>query len=322
MRLAVFIVAALIASAVAQPRTALDEKRMFEDFKMTYGRIYKSEEESKRFDCFRQTLAKIDERNAKGAEQHGVNQFTDLCAEEFARKYLGTRVNKTSAGLKQAARPAEGRKIDWREKGAVVPVQNQGQCGSCWAFTATINMAAQWFLKGHELTLLSTEEVIQCSGDEGNMGCNGGEPDWAFKWVIANGGIDSNADYPYTSGSGNTGDCKTDKLKKIVASFSSYFDLPHDEKAMGDWVYEHGPVSMAIDATTWQTYTGGIMSNCDTTEVDHGSTIVGYDDTNNPPYWIVQNMWGTSWGENGYIRLEKGTNQCGITTVPSSAVAA
>jgi len=327
MKVAVAVVlAALIAVAVAGP--VEDDQRLFADFKQTYGRTYTAAEEAHRFQCFRENLVLIAQRNAagNGEERHGINQFADLCPKEFAKFYLGLRPSNAT----KAAVPALFTKeqlagacasIDWRKKGVVTPIKNQGQCGSCWSFSATGNMEGQWAKAGNPLVSLSEEELVQCSASFGNQGCNGGLMDQAFEWVAQNGGIDSEANYPYTSGMGVTGTCKNAKLSQKVAHFPSHNDLPQNENQMAAWACTGGPISIGVDATSWQTYTGGIMSNCQGTQMDHGVLIVGFDSSNSPPYWTIKNSWGTSWGENGYIRVEMGTNQCGITQAPSTSVA-
>jgi cysteine peptidase B len=177
-------------------------------------------------------------------------------------------------------------------------------------------------LAGNPLVGLSEEELVQCSKNGGDAGCQGGLMDNAFDWVVENHGIDSETDYPYTSGSGITGVCKTAKKSHVVAKFTGHTDMPSDETVMGNWVYTHGPLAIGVDASSgWQSYTGGIVRNCFGTQLDHGVLAVGYDDNNSPPYWIVKNSWAASWGENGYIRLEKGTNQCGINQAASSSIA-
>jgi len=367
------VVAVLVIAATA--RTIDDEMKLFKDFMSTYGRHYSESEVAQRFKCFRVNLRLIDERNARGAEQHGVNQFADVCPEEFAKMYLGFRGNSTatkrtmnvqsgssstppptpssstsppptpssstappptpssstappptpSGGSSTSPPPpapaSDTKSIDWRTKGAVTPIKNQGNCGSCWSFSATGNMEGQWFLAGNTLVGLSEEELVQCSSSTGNEGCNGGLMDWAFEWVTSNGGIDSESDYPYTSGGGTTGTCVNSKLGNKVAKFTGHTDMPKNENSMATWVYTNGPLAIGVDAITWSSYTGGIMSNCNGKQLDHGVLIVGFNDANSPPYWIVKNSWGTSWGENGYIRLEKGTDQCGITQAASSAIA-
>jgi len=385
----VLLAVAAIFVIAASARSVDDEMKLFQDFMNTYGRKYATEEIAHKFKCFRINLRLIDERNAQGAEQHGVNQFADLCQEEFARMYLGMRGNSTvtkramnvqsgSSSTPPPPAPPSGssttpppappsgssttpppappsgssttpppappstssnspppsppsssggdmpsdtKQVDWRTKGAVTPIKNQGNCGSCWSFSATGNMEGQWMLAGNTLVGLSEEELVQCSSSTGNEGCNGGLMDWAFEWVTSNGGIDSESDYPYTSGGGTTGTCANSKLGNKVAKFSGHTDMPKNENSMATWVYTNGPLAIGVDALTWSSYTGGIVKNCPAGQLDHGVLIVGFNDANSPPYWIVKNSWGTSWGENGYIRLEKGTDQCGLTQAASSAIA-
>jgi C1A family cysteine protease len=140
--------------------------------------------------------------------------------------------------------------------------------------------------------------------------------DQAFDWVTSNGGIDSETEYPYTSGGGNTGKCKKALLSKFSATgFNGHQDIANDENSMANWVGVNGPLSIAVDASSgWQSYSGGIMNDCTGTSLDHGVLIVGYT----PAYWIVKNSWGPSWGENGYIRLARGSNQCGLNQDPST----
>jgi hypothetical protein len=322
MKVAIALVLVSVALATAAVhRTLDDDKRLFADFMQTYGKKYLPSEEAHRFECFRKTLNLIDMRNARGAEQHGVNMFADLCENEFSKMYLGLRPGNNTHKLADVSKPTATPNcpaIDWRTKGVVTPVKNQGQCGSCWSFSSTGNMEGQWAKAGHPLTSLSEEELVQCSSSAGNMGCNGGLMDDAFTWVIQNGGIDSEANYPYTSGGGYTGQCNSGLLPNKVASFSTYANVQGGELVMANWVCTGGPLSIAVYALPWQTYTGGIMSNCPADQLDHGVLIVGFDSTYSTPYWIIKNSWSASWGENGYIRVEMWQNECGLTEMPSS----
>eukprot|EP01012_Entosiphon_sulcatum_P014972 TRINITY_DN1_c0_g1_i1.p1 TRINITY_DN1_c0_g1~~TRINITY_DN1_c0_g1_i1.p1 ORF type:complete len:329 (-),score=60.29 TRINITY_DN1_c0_g1_i1:136-1101(-) len=315
------VVVATVAAAFA--RTLDEDVYLWADFKNTYNRQYATAEEPKRFRCFQQTLDTIDKLNALNKEQHGINKFSDLCADEFKVYHNAKFANKTSASVAPLFSEAQVTKalasdVDWRQKGAVTHVKDQGQCGSCWSFSATGNMEGQWFLKKDQLVGLSEQELVSCSHN-GNQGCNGGLMDYAFQWVHQNNGIDSESDYPYVSGTGNTGTCDNSKLGKSVATFSSYTDVSKNEDQMLAWLSQDGPLSIAVDAQMgWQTYRGGIMSTCSGTQLDHGVLAVGYG-AGATPYWIVKNSWGTSWGESGYIRLQYGTNQCGLNQMPSSA---
>lgn len=324
---AVLVLALLAVVVVSATRTLQDDERLFADFKQTYGRKYMPSDEAHKFACFRENLNLIDQRNVagKGQEHHGVNQFTDLCPKEFAQYYLGYKRNATRAQVPDMFTPEQVvgacQQVDWRTKGVVTPIKNQGQCGSCWSFSATGNMEGQWALAGNSLASLSEEELVQCSSSAGNQGCNGGLMDQAFDWVVQNGGITSESNYPYTSGGGVTGTCKNAKLKQYTAHVSGHKDLPTSESQMAAWMCTGGPLSIGVDAASWQTYSGGILSTCQGTQMDHGVLIVGFNLANSPPYWIVKNSWGTSWGENGYIRVEYGTDQCGINQDPCTSIA-
>lgn len=318
------LVLALVAAACAA-RTIEDDLYLWEDWKATYGKSFSPSEDVHAFTCFRKNLDLIDQRNALGGETHGVNQFTYLCASEFSvmlgvKLPAGESPNNSHIKMPELTAPTSG-SVDWRSKGAVTPVKNQGMCGSCWSFSATGNMEGQWFLAGNTLVGLSEEELVQCDHDD-CFGCNGGWMNKAFDWVVSNNGIDSEDDYPYTSGGGTTGVCDTSKESNVVAKVTGHVDVPSNEAQMAAYVEKHGPLSIAVDALSWQTYSGGIMSNCVGTQLDHGVLIVGYDTSSSTPYWIVKNSWGQMWGENGYIRLQYGTNQCNLTAKPSSSTAA
>jgi len=317
----VFLLALFVV--VVFSRSQEEDVRLFADFKATFNRQYQTEE-AQRLKCFQQNLNTIDALNALGNEVHAVNRFADMCPEEF-KTYHNLRVaekksyNYAPIFSAEEVKRAEAEDIDWRTKGAVGRVKDQGQCGSCWAFSSTGNMEGQWFLSNGTMVLLSEEELVQCSKG-GNLGCRGGLMDTAFEWVASNGGIDSEADYPYTSGTGVTGTCKKDKEKNFVAHFATHVDIAKNEGQMLTWLTANGPLAVAVDAQAhWQTYHSGILKTCKGKQLDHGVLAVGYSATGGTPYWIVKNSWGQSWGEMGYIRLQYGTNQCGINMAVSSA---
>ena len=313
--------AALVALAVAasaRPFTA-----EFEKFKTKYGKKYATPEEEKfRHGVFTANMAKARQMaQANPKAQFGVNEFADMTAAEFKIRHSA---EKYYAKAKTLPRPmakvvaSAGRQVDWRTKGAVTPVKNQGQCGSCWSFSSTGSIEGQWFLAGNPLTSVSEQELVSC--DTIDSGCNGGLMDNAWTWLIQNqqGNIVTEASYPYVSGSGEVPACSMSGTT-VGATIAGYVNVPQNEDQMGSWVYVNGPMSVAVDATSWQTYTGGILTNCISNQIDHGVLVVGFDDTNNPPYWIIKNSWGAGWGENGYIRVQKGTNQCLITSYPCSS---
>jgi cathepsin F/cysteine peptidase B len=323
-----FLCLVLAAAARYLPGDSVE----WSDFKTTYNKHYNAAEEKMRYRCFIHNLNQIDALTKSDTTAvYGVTKFADMCPEEFQTYYHNLNVTASLATKKYNYRPLVDAKIaqaaaadsaDWRQKGAVTHVKNQGQCGSCWSFSATGNMEGQHFLKTGSLVTISEEELVQCSSAAGNQGCKGGLMDDAFTWVVTNGGIDGESDYPYTSGMGTTGTCQQNKLKSVVATFTGHQDIAKDEDQMAAFVASSGPLAVAVDAGIgWQLYTGGIKSSCFAGTLDHGVLIVGYGTDGSTPYWIVKNSWGATWGEQGYIRLKRGENCNGIRESASSATA-
>ena len=329
MRFVIVAIVALAAVAAAHP-THLPS--MFESFKKKYGRVYATaEEEATRFGYFVENMKKAERlRRANPLAGFGVNEYADMSAAEFkvrhsAEKVFAARAARGPSGkvwvpTREQELAAGGQAIDWRQKGAVTYVKNQGQCGSCWAFSSTGSIEGQWFLAGNTLTAVSEQELVSC--DTTDSGCNGGWMDNAWAWIVSSqqGNIVTEASYPYVSGDGAVPACNLNG-KVNGATITGHEDITKTETAMAAWVFANGPLSVAVDATSWQTYTSGIMTNCISSQVDHGVLIVGFDDNSSPPYWIIKNSWGKSWGEEGYIRVQKGTDQCLVTYLPCSSKA-
>jgi len=174
---------------------------------------------------------------------------------------------------------------------------------------------------GHGLQQLSEQNLVSCDNADGNDGCNGG---WPYKAIdyVRDSGIDTEASYPYVSGAANVPACAASSGTRAAIQVTSHIVVESDEDKMAAWVTKNGPLSISIDAMTqlWWPYTSGIISTCCNSDVDHAVLVVGFGVEAGQMYWLIKNSWGQSWGENGYIRLERGSNQCGITYQPVGAI--
>jgi len=203
---------------------------------------------------------------------------------------------------------------DWTGK-YTTSVKDQGQCGSCWAFSAVEQIESDLMREHGTQITMSTQELVDCTGSGGRRnGCQGGDPAAAYKVIEQLGGIETESSYRYTARNGN---CQFSK-SKVAAKVSSYKSVGRgSESSMQSYVGSTGPLSVCVDANSWNSYRSGIMTSCGNS-VDHCVQIVGYGTSGSTNYWKVRNSWGRSWGESGHMRLKIGSNLCRINSEPSA----
>ncbi|XP_058103360.1 zingipain-2-like [Magnolia sinica] len=292
----------------------------FEQWMAKHGRNYTDAyEKERRFKIYQTNVGFIETFNSQNRSYKLIdNKFADLTNEEFRATHMGYRSH--------VARPYKvgwfmyenktwtPEKMDWRQKGAVTPIKDQGACGSCWAFSAVAAVEGINKIKTGKLVSLSEQELVDCDISEDD-GCNGGFMDYAFKFIERNHGLTTEENYPYE---GRDGVCNTKKRRNHAVTISGHEDVPANSEKSLLVAVAHQPVSVAIDggSTEFQFYSEGVFNGDCTTNLNHGVVAVGYGKGDQDKYWLVKNSWGTDWGENGYIRMRRGIKAkeglCGI----------
>eukprot|EP01006_Ploeotia_vitrea_P053813 TRINITY_DN67819_c2_g4_i1.p1 TRINITY_DN67819_c2_g4~~TRINITY_DN67819_c2_g4_i1.p1 ORF type:complete len:333 (-),score=44.07 TRINITY_DN67819_c2_g4_i1:2350-3300(-) len=279
----------------------------FKKFKTEFGKKYHTlKEEIKAGECFMENLIKIEKLNREFPNAHyGINKFADMCEQQFSEKYLNHNghlrpESKGKTVLSGKQHPVNAKmptSWDWRTKGAVTPVKNEGQTGSVWVYASSSDMSSALEISTGTMRDIGTDFLVKC------ITAPVPTLDIIWKWVIKH-GIPSKSENPF-----KPGESCAKLMENATHPFHGYHNFADkNEHTMAEWVWQKSPIAVAVDAAGWQTYMGGVMENCSGRTLDHVVLIVGYGVAGNTPYWIAQNSWGTSWGENGYIRIKRGVN--------------
>jgi len=327
------LLAALVGLATAT-RYSPDQLMQFNAWQVKHKKVYDDVADFEHaMENFQATLRRVAAKNkaSNGNNWAGLTKFADLSPAEFKKTFLrATHNEETAKQLKKThthvlphTHVQAPTSFDWRTHSpeVVSAVKDQGQCGSCWAFSTTEAIESFWALAGNELVALSPEQIVDC--DTVDAGCNGGDTPTAYQYVIGAGGLDTEASYPYTAGNGNSGTCQF-KESNIGAKIQNFaWVIPEcsgscDSQSMSQVqskLATVGPFAICVYAEPWQDYVGGVFNDpsCvhDYNDLDHCVQLVGYT----PSYWIVRNSWSAGWGENGYIYVstkEAKGNLCGI----------
>jgi len=313
----------------------------FDSYAKEFSKDYSNDDPILRKQIFDSKLEDIKKHNADPTKtwKKGVNRFTDRTETEF-RRLLGTKKgllyqhkssDKESVAVasshhvkydpKAAAIPEQ---MDWREKGVITSVKDQGECGSCWTFATTETTESYWALATGKLHVLSEQQILDCTPNPqqcgGTGGCGGGTAELAWAKIIEMGGLETEWTYPYQSYFGASFQCHYSKATP-VAHISKFVNLPSNEQdPMLNYVGTTGPLAISVDASAWDSYESGVFDGCNQTnpDINHAVQLVGYGtDATLGDYWLVRNSWSPSWGEVGYIRLKRSTSfTCGIDLTP------
>jgi len=277
-------------------------------YKQQFEKTYAEKEEAEHYAIFNKNMLKAAKLNEiDPLATYGWTKFSDI---ETHRPLIKVPENLPEITvLPEVNAPSS---LDWRSKGAVTGVKDQGQCGSCWAFSTVVALEGAYFLEHSHLHSFSEKQIVDC--DTSNDGCDGGWPIDALKYVQKK-GIEEEQTYPYHASKGKC-QYSSSKVKMNVKEVKSF--TPRNEFQIMNAIQQYGPISICLDATKFDYYNKGIMngSGCRAGAADHAVAIVGWGEEGSTKYWIVKNSWGKSWGESGYVRIQRGINACGVEDYP------
>jgi len=311
------VVAFAVCLVVADP---------FADFVSRFNKAYPVEEIARKRANFEFNLRVIEDTNAQNLSYTlAVNEYSDLSWDEFKAQFLMAPQHCSATGpgthKMSGVPPMDDPALDWRTKGVVTPVKNQGGCGSCWAFGTTGAIESAWAIKTGSLLSVAEQQLVDCAGPFGNQGCNGGLPSQAFEYVKACGGIMLGKDYVYTARDGR---CRFE-VAKVAAKVTGEVNITQgSETELFDALTTKGPVAVAFQvAGDFQSYHSGVYDStrCKSgpMDVNHAVLAVGYgtDTKSTKQYWTIKNSWGTSFGISGYFLMVRNKNMCGVATCAS-----
>jgi cathepsin H len=290
------------------------------------GKLQFLEFNTTRFNVFKANVEDVIAHNAQNNKTFtkGINKFSDLTDEEFMRFYVGASQNcsatlKSSVSYRNVTTPEN---FDWRNYAVVSPVKNQGQCGSCWTFSTTGAIESHYALLNQVYPpSLSEQQLVDCAQAFDNHGCRGGLPSHAFEYIMYNGGLEYESTYRYEA---KDGACRNNRTKTMVkVSGGAYNITLGNEVELRDAIYQYGPVSVCYQVVgDFRNYKYGVYSSnvCrnSTMDVNHAVLAVGFGKTQEGvDYWVVKNSWGADWGDQGYFKIKRGVNMCGIAVCNS-----
>jgi C1A family cysteine protease len=302
-------------------------------FKAEHGKSYSPSAEAARLEAFNSKLAHIESHNEKFEKGEvsyflGTNALSDLTDAEIRATKLGAIVDaQTRAGLNatvsEVTMPNAPGNCDWRGQ-AVTSVKNQASCGSCYTFSVAGAIEAA-LLKNQRRNLdLSEQQLVDCTlnrySQNLNFGCGGGDPATTMQHAIRY-GMAQEHEYPYQSGNSQKhGSCRSMQGSVNLQNLRLMQVNARDENALANSLATYGPIAVTLNGenSDFYSYAGGVYNNptCPT-QINHAVLLVGYGTERNQPYWLIKNSWGATWGENGYMKLARGSNRCGIVSAAS-----
>jgi len=316
------LVAATSALVYTPSKRFLTMAQKYDEYTRFWNKTYSPIERAARFENFKMNAHKITKMNADtkvrgyGAT-FGFTKFSDWSERE--QKSLNGFIPRKDLGKRPVGQPSDdaapGPNIDWASKGMTTPIKDQGQCGSCWAFSTTETVESAILMAGKTVQPLGAQEIVDC--DKADQGCGGGDPQEALQWVKEQGGQDTEQCYPYTAADGT---CASSKCSPS-GNVAQVIPISGSEQDLYNALAKYGPLSICADASSWSNYNGGVLTadQCGS-DVDHAIQLTGYS-SDQGGYWIVRNSWGSDWGQSGFIWLQYGSNTCDCTSETTAATA-